>query len=94
MSQPIDEFEAFEILQVIDPETFTDELYEDAGNYEEAVMDRYDVDVETFCAIAGDLLNTTPVISSSLTGNQYHAFGESHPDRRIFIAKVSREVES
>lgn len=50
-----------------------EQIIENSGT-DDMLFERYGVDFETYCRIAMDLLPLTPVVTSALVGNQYHAF--------------------
>jgi len=53
------------------------------GDIEQAVYDKYECSFETYCSIVNDLLKFTPLVSSPLTGKNYHAFVDTEQHRVI-----------
>ena len=47
---------------------------EDWGLLEDLLFKRYEIDMEQFEKIAGDLLKLTPIVETAITGTKYHAF--------------------
>tara|TARA_B100002049_G_scaffold223617_1_gene194295 strand:+ start:7228 stop:7512 length:285 start_codon:yes stop_codon:yes gene_type:complete len=52
----------------------TDEKMDSGFDFEDAIYNKFDVDLETFSKIASTLLLLTPTVRSPLSGSLSHAF--------------------
>ena len=53
------------------------------GDIEQAIFDKYEIGFEQYCAIVKDLIKFTPLVSSPLSGTNFHAFVDVEQQRAI-----------
>ena len=58
------------------------------GDIEQAIFDTYDCDFSTYQNIVNDLIKFTPILSSPLSGEKFHAFVDTKQERAIVKLKV------
>ena len=58
---------------------------------EEALYEKFEIDMENFIKIVEALLPFTPVVQAGLTGNKYHAFVNEKESLMIVKQKVGEE---
>ena len=58
---------------------------------EEALYEKFEIDMEQFVKIVEALLPFTPVVQAGLTGNKYHAFVNEKESLMIVKQKVEEE---
>ena len=53
------------------------------GDIDQAIYDKYECSFEMYCNIAKDLIKFTPLVSSPLSGTNFHAFVDTEQQRAI-----------
>ena len=85
-------YEAQELACAILGLNFDDLVDEGRENeIDEALYDKFEIDMEKFTNIVEALLPFTPIVRSGLTGNLYHAFVNEKESLMIVKQKVGEE---
>ena len=74
----------------LDYDTLVNEGRED--EIDNAIYEKFEIDMEQFYNIVKELIWFTPVLSGGLTDTKVHAFGEAMPNGG-FLAIVKEEAE-